>query len=72
MLKLRKGSAVVITAKYHVDGTPWGQYPRRGTVTQVGRWQVRVLLPIRQFVWVPRDLLRVVGFDGDGARVGWR
>lgn len=71
MKKMRKGSAVVITAKYNVDGSPW-RGPKRGTVTQMGRHNARVLFPIRKFVWLPKDLLKVVGYDGDGSSVHWR
>jgi hypothetical protein len=29
-----------------------------GTVTQIGKHKVRVLVPIRKFVWVPVDLVK--------------
>jgi hypothetical protein len=47
-------------------------YGVRGTVTQLAKRKVRVLVPIRKFVWIERRFLRVVGFDGDGSKVGWR
>lgn len=60
MAQIRKGSAVVT-----LTGV-------RGTVTQVSRHAIRVLLPIRKFVWLPPTAVRVVGFDGDGSKRGWK
>ncbi len=69
---LRKGAAVEVLVKLTPSGLRWPAHLRRGTVTQVGRHRARVLFPIRAFYWFPRELLRVVGFDGDGSAVGWR
>lgn len=63
--KMRKGSAVVVIAK------PWVG-PNRGTVTQAGRRKARVLFPIRKFIWLPKEILKVVGYDGDGSSAHWR
>ena len=70
--KLRKGSAVEVNPKYQVNGTLWPEHLYRGTVTQIGRTKARVLFPIRVFYWLPIDMLKIVGYDGDGSSVGWK
>lgn len=62
--KFKKGSAVRVIR-------PW-RGPDRGTVTQVTRKRVRVLFPIRKFVWLLKFDVEIVGFDGDGSSVHWR
>lgn len=71
MKRLRKGSAVEVKRDF-AGFNPWPEHLRRGTVTQIGRRQARVLFPIRVFYWIPIEMLKVVGFDGDGSSVGWR
>jgi hypothetical protein len=63
--RLRKGSAVEVEREGWIG-------PDRGTATQVTRSKVRVLFPIRKFVWLNRSDVKVVGFDGDGSSVHWR
>lgn len=63
--KLRKGSAVQVTKQGWLG-------PDRGTVTQVTETKVRILFPIRKFVWLPKADVKIVGFDGDGSSVHWR
>jgi len=63
--RFRKGSAI------KVIGIPW-RGPDRGTVTQITPKRVRVLFPIRKFVWLLKCDVEIVGFDGDGSSVHWR
>lgn len=46
--------------------------PDTGTVTQVSRYKVKVLFPIRKFVWLWKWQVEITGFDGDGSKVHWR
>lgn len=70
--KLLKGYAVEVSPTYKVEGMQWPKHLFRGTVTQVGKTKARVLFPFRAFYWLPIDVLKVVGDDGDGSSVGWR
>jgi len=70
--RLRKGSAVEVSPTYTVNGMKWPKHLFTGTVTQVGKTKARVLFPLRSFYWLPIDVLKVIGYDGDGSSVGWR
>jgi hypothetical protein len=54
MRQLRVGESVEIPMN---SDLPEGKM-MPGTVTQVGKHKVRVLVPVRKFVWVPVDLVR--------------
>jgi hypothetical protein len=54
MRQLRVGDPVEIPMDFDL---PEGK-TMPGTVTQVGKQKVRVLVPIRKFVWVPVGLVK--------------
>jgi hypothetical protein len=51
--KLKRGDSVRVSHWY-------GNRPVTGTVTQVGRFMVRVLFPIRKFSWVPIECCETI------------
>jgi hypothetical protein len=53
-MKLTVGDSVRITNWYSIG-------PVTGTVTRVGQFMIRVVFPIRMFLWVPVECCEKVG-----------
>lgn len=50
----------------HIEVPEWKKIPHNmcyGTITQITKNKVRVLFPIRKFVWLNKSQVKVIGYD---------
>jgi hypothetical protein len=50
----------------HIEVPEWKKTPQSmcyGTITQITKKKVRVLFPIRKFVWLDKSQVKVIGYD---------